>query len=176
MSCLVFLVWSYSTQRNLDRIIKLQKECVRIITYSEFTKHTGLFFPELKLLKVKDIFSLSKLFFMLDFINENVPEELETIFVISRFIHSYELAPMVWYSTYHKLKRHVTLMYLTLRYNCANLWNKFYHAFLYKEPNLTKVKLYFKCISWTLVLSHSSSHFRLFVFFFQFYCSQNKII
>ena len=106
MSCLVFLVWSYSTQRNLDRIIKLQKECVRIITYSEFTKHTGLFFPELKLLKVKDIFSLSKLFFMLDFINENVPEELETIFVINRFIHSYELAPMVWYSTHHKLKRH----------------------------------------------------------------------
>ena len=89
MSCMVFLVWSYSTQRNIDRTIKSKKRCVRIITYSEFTKHAGLFFPELKLLKVKDIFSLSKLFFMFDFISENVPEELETIFVINRFIHSY---------------------------------------------------------------------------------------
>ena len=29
----------------------------------------------------------------------------------------------------------------TLRYDGANLWNKFYHALLYKEPNLTKAKL-----------------------------------
>ena len=28
----------------------------------------------------------------------------------------------------------------TLRYGDANLWNKFFHALLYKEPNLTKVK------------------------------------
>ena len=28
----------------------------------------------------------------------------------------------------------------TLRYDDANLWNKFYHALLYKEPNLTKLK------------------------------------
>ena len=26
------LVWSYSTQRNVDRIINLQKRCIRIIT------------------------------------------------------------------------------------------------------------------------------------------------
>ena len=39
------LVWSYSSQNNIDRIIKLQKTVhYRIITYSEFTEHTGLFF------------------------------------------------------------------------------------------------------------------------------------
>ena len=52
------MVWSYSTQCNIDRIIKLQKRCIEIITYSEFKEHTGLLFPELKLLKIKDIFSL----------------------------------------------------------------------------------------------------------------------
>ena len=35
------LVWSYSIQRNIDRIIKLQKRCIWIITYTEFTEHTG---------------------------------------------------------------------------------------------------------------------------------------
>ena len=28
----------------------------------------------------------------------------------------------------------------TLRFDGANLWNKFYHALLYTEPNLTKEK------------------------------------
>ena len=72
--------------RNINRIIKLQKWCIRIITYSEFTEHTGPLFSELKLLKVKDIFSSTKLLFMFGFINENVPEELKTIFVINSSI------------------------------------------------------------------------------------------
>ena len=29
----------------------------------------------------------------------------------------------------------------TLRYDGANIWSTFYHALLYKEPNLTKAKL-----------------------------------
>ena len=29
----------------------------------------------------------------------------------------------------------------TLRYEGANLWNKFYHALLYKKTNWTKAKL-----------------------------------
>ena len=83
------LVWSCSTRRNIDQIIKLQKRCIRIITYSEFTEHAGPLFSEIKLLKVEDIFSLTKLLFMFDFVNKNVPEELKTIFVINRSIHSH---------------------------------------------------------------------------------------
>ena len=66
----MYFVWSYSTQRNIDRIIKLQKRYIQIITYSEFNEHTGLLFSKLKLWKVTDIFSLTKLAFMFDFINE----------------------------------------------------------------------------------------------------------
>ena len=99
LSCpLWFLVWSHSTECNIDRIIKLQKCCVWIITYSEFTEHAGPLFPELKLLKVKDIFSLTKLLFIFDFINENIPEELKTIFVINRLYTHMKLTPQ-WHST-----------------------------------------------------------------------------
>ena len=39
------LVWSYLTQCNIDRMIKLEKRHIQIITYSEFTEHTDpLFF------------------------------------------------------------------------------------------------------------------------------------
>ena len=92
---LFFLVSQYQTliyaiYNNIDWIIKLQKWCIQVVTYSEFTEHTGPLFSELKLLKIKDIFSSTKLLFMFDFINENVPEELETIFVVNRLMHSYE--------------------------------------------------------------------------------------
>ena len=56
------MVWSYSTQRNIDGIIKLQKRCIRIITYSEFIEHTGPLFSELNTAQkmkffIKDFFS-----------------------------------------------------------------------------------------------------------------------
>ena len=113
------MAWSYSTQRNIDRIIKLQKRCIRIITYSKFTEHTGPFFSELKLLKVKDIFSLTKLLFMFAFINENVTEELKTIFVINRSMHSYETrSSMIFHIPKAKTSR---FGLNTLRYDGANL-------------------------------------------------------
>ena len=59
------------------------KRYIRVITYSEFTEYTGHIFFELKLIKVKDIFSLTKVRFMFNFI------KLMTVFVINRSIHSY---------------------------------------------------------------------------------------
>ena len=75
---------------------------------------------------------------MFDFINKNVPEGLKTI-VINRFIHSYETcSSMVFYIPKAKKSR---FGLNTLSYDGAHLWNKFYHALLYKESNLTKAKL-----------------------------------
>ena len=34
------LVWSYSRKSNIDRLIELQKRCIRIINFSEFNSHT----------------------------------------------------------------------------------------------------------------------------------------
>ena len=100
---------------------------------------------------------------MFDFINENVPEELKKKIVINRSIHSYETCSSM---VFHVPKAKTSRFGLnTLCYDAANLWNKFYHALLYKEPNLQSLKNYFKCISSVLVLNKFSSHFRLFCFF-----------
>ena len=72
------LVWSFQTQCNIDRLIKLQERCIHIFTYWEFIEHSGPLFSELKLLKVKDIFSLTKLLFMFDFVSKNVAKELKS--------------------------------------------------------------------------------------------------
>ena len=83
---------------TIDQIIKLQKQCIRIITYSEFSEFTGPLFSDL---------------------------------VINRTIHSYKIRSLM---VFHMLKAKEPCFGLkTLRY-AANIWNKFYHAFLYKEP------------------------------------------
>ena len=51
------LVWSYSRKSNSDRLIKLQKRCIRIINFSDFNSYSDPQYSELKLLKV-NIFSL----------------------------------------------------------------------------------------------------------------------
>ena len=142
-----------------------------MVPYSKFTKHTGHIFSELKLFKFKDIFLINQTTFHVQFYHWKSSWRTKNNFVINRSIHSYETR----YSMVFHLPKAKTSCFgsNTLRYDGANLCNKFYHALLYKEPNLTKEKLknYFKCISWTLVLDRFSSHY-----FFQFYCSQNKII
>ena len=76
---------------------------------------------------------------MFNFINENGAKELKTIFVINRSIHSSEsCSSMVFHIPKAKTSQFALI---TLRYNGGNLWNKFYHALLYKEPNMTNTKL-----------------------------------
>ena len=84
-----FMEYGYGSNHQIIECIIII-ECIRIIPYSEFSEPTGPLFSELKVLKVKDIFSLTKLLFMFDFIKENVPKEIKTIFVINRSIHSNE--------------------------------------------------------------------------------------
>ena len=70
---------------------------------------------------------------MLYFINQNVPEELKAAFAINISVHSYESCSSMVFTSHFGLNR--------LHHVGANIWNKFYRAFLYKEPNLTKTKL-----------------------------------
>ena len=87
------------------------------------------------------------------------------MFFINKSLNSYESRSSV---VFHVPKAKTSRFGLnTLRYDGANLWNKFHH----KLFNLTKAKLE------KLLQMHFlkfSSHLRLFCFF-QFYCSQNIV-
>ena len=90
--------------------------------YLESADHVVNLFSEIKL---KDIFSLTELTFLFNFTSENVHEELKTIFVINRSIHSYETHSLVFRISKAKMSR---FGLNTLRYDGANVWNKFYHT------------------------------------------------
>ena len=133
------LVWSYTKQNNIDRLLKLQKRCVRILSFSGFNAHTIDIFHDLNLLKLNDIFEMNKIIFMYEYINDLVPDEIKRLFTLNNTVHSYETRSS---NIFHIPKGITTRFGInTFSYDGAKTWNQFYLNFLYKETSLTKRKL-----------------------------------
>ena len=80
------LTWGFSC----NRIFKLQKKAVRIISNSKYNAHTDPIFKRLGLLKVHDIFNKQCLKFYHKICNNNAPEYFEPMFNQNNQFHSYD--------------------------------------------------------------------------------------
>ncbi len=69
------LVWGY----ECERIIKLQKNTIRIISRSKYNPHTEPIFKTLKLLKVKDILTLQELKFYYKYKHNKLPHYFQNL-------------------------------------------------------------------------------------------------
>ena len=67
------LSWGPNNESQTDRLFKLQKKAVRLITCSRFYAHTENLFKKLKILKIQDIFVLQQLKFYQKFIKNELP-------------------------------------------------------------------------------------------------------
>ncbi len=68
------LTWGY----NCERIAKLQKKAVRIISLSKYNAHTEPIFKKLNILKISDIFTLHQLKFYHKHMNNKLPEYFDS--------------------------------------------------------------------------------------------------
>ena len=77
-------LWSL-TPRNKDisRIERLQKKCVRIMTFAPFNAHTNPIFQELELIKVQDVIKSQQLKLVYDFHMNCLPDDLMSLFQLS---------------------------------------------------------------------------------------------
>ena len=80
------IVWGFECQR----IMKLQKKCVRVICGSKYNSHSEPLFKALNLLKVEDIFRCQVLKFYYKFMNKSLPLYFETMFTPNSTVHQYE--------------------------------------------------------------------------------------
>ena len=78
------LVWGYNT----DRLFKLQKRAVRVISKSKFNAHTN---PLFKILKIEDLHKLNVLKFYYKLIDKNIPQYFHINMILAQHshIHSY---------------------------------------------------------------------------------------
>ena len=63
------LIWGFSCQR----LIKLQKKAIRIISRSKYNAHTGPIFKTLDILTLDDLFNLNALKFYYKYIRDTLP-------------------------------------------------------------------------------------------------------
>ena len=70
-----FYLGPISCDKHLDKIRKLQKRSIRIITFSGFNSHTNPLFIDLKILKVDDVIKLNILKLIYEFNHELLPSE-----------------------------------------------------------------------------------------------------
>ena len=121
-------IWGITTAENLDEIVKLQKKCVRILTFSDFDSHANPLFIELKILKVHDVIKLQQLKLTYEYNNNLIPQDLRTFFKSSFETHALYLTslnsvlknclaiPLV--KTVHSGNK-------SLKFQCPTLWNHF---------------------------------------------------
>ena len=69
------MTWGY----KCDRINKLQKKAIRIVSLSKYNAHKELIFKRLHLLKVADILKTQELKFYYRFMHNTLPQYLQRI-------------------------------------------------------------------------------------------------
>ena len=130
-------------KKNISKIEVLQKKCVRIMTFAPFNSHTNQIFINLKLLKVKDLISISHLRLVYNFLNERLPTDLMNLFVLRSDVDttSREMRSKVNRLIYMPSFKTITYGKDSIRYRCAQLWNATFKTGVLNVDNVLKVSL-----------------------------------
>jgi len=115
------LIWACdSSSVRLDRILKIPKKYVRIITFSDFGANSKPLFKKLSILTVYDLYKYQLAIFMFKNFNGLIPATHRFMFKLNSDLHSYK--------TRNSLKYHVSYCRTSCRQNVAQnlgprLWN-----------------------------------------------------
>ena len=119
-------VWTPKLLSVTNTISVLQKNAMRIITFSEFKAHSEPLFKKLQVLKFTDSIALNNCLFVYDFLNGNLPDSYTGTF--SRIQDSDQNYPTRQARTglLKAPKYNSTAFGLKCIYkNCINSWNKY---------------------------------------------------
>ena len=118
-------VWSFTTEKNIEDIQKLQNKCVRIMTFAPFNSNTDQAFIDLSLLKVREVIKTNQLKVVYDYYDKKLPVDLMSLFILSKDVH---ITNQVLNSALNNLIHIPTFNTVTygknsIKYHCAKLWN-----------------------------------------------------
>ena len=132
------LAWGFAGKGLINKIFRIQKRAIRIITFSHYKCKTSLLFNKLGILKVSDHIELCRYEFVHDWIHGRLPTTFDKIFSYNTFLQ-YDFRRNIDMVTipYRRLEKWGTY---TLRYQGAIIHNTIVDLGLHK----TKSKCVFK--------------------------------
>ena len=74
------LVWGFAQQGLINKIFRIQKRAIRLITFSKYKCNSSRLFHELGILKIKDHILLCRYDFVHDWIHLRLPQTFNNIF------------------------------------------------------------------------------------------------
>ena len=119
-------LWSLTPcNKNIARIERLQKKCVRIMTFAPFNAHTNPIFQELELLKVQDVIKTQQLKLVFDFHTGGLPEDLMSLFQLTTDVQTTNLVLNSENRNLLYLPPFKTMTYgkRSIKYQCPKIWN-----------------------------------------------------
>ena len=126
-------IWGQIDNQGLQRILMLQKKCVRLMTFSDYHAHSNPLFVNLNILKIHDLVKLSNVNLIHDILNSNCPARVSTIFSLDFYQHDYTTRGKNINLLSRPYARTTTYGIKSVTYNSIVLWNNFQKS----VPNIT---------------------------------------
>ena len=82
-------VWSFMSQKNIKKLVVLQKKCMWFLTFSDYREYTSPILKSLNVLKLKDIIQFSILKLIYFYFNYQLPLQIQNIFIQNESVNPY---------------------------------------------------------------------------------------
>ncbi len=133
------VLWGHTYQYNKDKLFKIQKRAIRIISNSEYNAHTDPLFTKFNILKFEEIIKLESLKMMYKVINQLLPEPIINKFTINLNIHTHNTRQA---SDIHITQRSKQVTHNSIVHRGPEIWSQLNNEFKIIETyNLFKYKV-----------------------------------
>ena len=117
-------VWTPKLVSVTDKISRLQKAAMRIMSFSEFRAHSEPLFKKLQILKFQDSISVYNCSFVYDFFHNNLPKSFSNTFLRINDLHQYETRRATAGQLYIPSYKTTAFGLKCIYKRCIDSWNK----------------------------------------------------
>ena len=110
--------------KKTDKISRLQKPALRIITFSEFRAHSEPLFKQLEILKFSDSISVHNCSFVYDYFNNNLPHSFSNTFFRVNDLNHYSTRQATSGQLYTPHYKTTTFGLKCIYKRCIDSWNQ----------------------------------------------------
>ena len=118
-------IWTTKLISVTDKIARLQKSAMRIMTFSEFRAHSEPLFKRLEILKFSDSISVNNCSFVYDYFHNNLPLSFTDTFFRTDDLYNYSTRQATTGQLYTPRFKTTTFGLKCIYKRCIDSWNQF---------------------------------------------------